>query len=201
MDYLQIQPPIRSLPPFIIFKKTQLRQASLNEIVRALDDMLPEYTHTGIAAEVKLTTEDLTIMADVALMRKALMNLVQNAMDAMPHGGKFSLKTDRVSFNNGSPLENNGHSFGPCGLISLADTGIGMEENLKEKIFEPFFTTKEGDNKGLGLPIASHIIKEHGGIMNVKSTIGQGTVVDVYLPLMWSQIMSAVPIPLLEKFN
>jgi two-component system, cell cycle sensor histidine kinase and response regulator CckA len=201
MVALQKQPQIKSLLPFTINWKPRLMEADLNEIVRTVNDILPEYMHADTITEVELTDENLTVRADIALMRKALINLIQNALDAMPQGGVFVLKTDKVSFNNGSIFGNNGHSFGPCALISLADTGIGIDEYTQKKIFEPFFTTKEGNNKGLGLPVASVIIREHGGIMKLDSVLGEGTVVNVYLPLIWSQMVSTAPIPLPAEWS
>jgi two-component system, cell cycle sensor histidine kinase and response regulator CckA len=196
MKTLQRQPQIKSLPPFTISWKPRLMEADLNEIVRIVIDILPEYMHAETIAKVELTYENLTIKADIALMRRALINLIQNAIDAMPDGGVLVLKTDKVNFSNGAIFGNNGHSLGPCALISLADTGVGIDEDTQKKIFDPYFTTKEGNNKGLGLPIASVIIREHGGIMKLNSVLGEGTVVNVYLPLIWPQMMSTIPIPL-----
>jgi signal transduction histidine kinase len=187
---------IKSLPAFSIYQKFRLKQTDLNEVARTVEGVLPQYIHGNIGAKVILSEKDLTIMADIALMREALINLVENAMDAMPDGGMFSLNTSRVNFENRSIPEGKHDNFGECAFISLADTGIGIDEKIKERIFEPFFTTKTGNGKGLGLPIAYHIIKEHGGSMKVESTPGQGTTINVYLPLAKPEIVNTIPIPL-----
>ena len=190
----QIQ--IKSLPVFSICRKFTLKETDLNEVVRMVEGMLPQYVNGNIGAKVTLSEEDLKIMADIALMQQALINLVKNAVDAMPNGGTFSLNTSRVNFEDESRLNGFNSIAGPCAFVSLADTGVGIDAKTKERIFEPFFTTKTGNGKGLGLPIAYHIIKEHGGSMKVESTPGQGTVISLYLPLAKPERVSMIPIPL-----
>jgi two-component system, cell cycle sensor histidine kinase and response regulator CckA len=195
MESFQTQVPIKSLPAFSVHREFRFKETDLNDIVRTVEGVVPQYMRGDIGAKVTLSEKDLRIMADTVLMQEALVHLVKNAIDAMPDGGTFSLNTNRVNFENATP----GHSddnFGPCAFISLADTGIGIDEKTKERIFEPFFTTKAGNSKGLGLPIAYRIIKEHGGSMKVESTPGQGTAVTVYLPLTRPEIVNMVPIPL-----
>jgi two-component system cell cycle sensor histidine kinase/response regulator CckA len=196
MASFQKQAQIKSLPAFSIYRKPRLKETDLNELVRTVEGLLPHCIHGNIGAKVTLSEKDLKIMADTALMQEALINIVKNAMDAMPDGGIFSLNTSRVSFENRSIPEGNNDNFGSCAFISLSDTGIGIDEKIKERIFEPFFTTKTGNGKGLGLPIAYHIIKEHGGSMKVESTPGQGTAINVYLPLAKPEIVNMIPIPL-----
>ena len=196
MESFQKQVPIKSLPAFSIYRKLRLKETDLNDVVRRVEGMLPHYIHGNIGAKVTLSEENLKIMADASLMQEALINLVKNAIDAMPDGGIFSLNTSRVNFQNRSIPQGNDDNFGACAFISLADTGIGIDERIKERIFEPFFTTKTGNGEGLGLPIAYHIIKEHGGSMKVESTPGQGTAINVYLPLARPGIVNMIPIPL-----
>jgi two-component system, cell cycle sensor histidine kinase and response regulator CckA len=196
IESFQKQVPMQSLPAFNMYRKFRLKETDLNEVARTVEGILPHYMPGNIGAKVTLSEKDLRIMADIALMREALINLVKNAMDAMPDGGTFSLNTKRVNFESRSISEVNDGNFGPCAFISLVDTGIGIEENIRERIFEPYFTTKTGNGKGLGLPVAYHIIKEHGGTMKVESTPGQGTAIHVYLPLATPAIVNMVPIPL-----
>jgi signal transduction histidine kinase len=196
MESFQKQVQIKSLPTFSIYRKFRLKERDLNEVVRMVEGILPQYTHGNIGAKVTLSEEDLKIMADIALMQQALINLVKNAVDAMPNGGTFSLNTSRVNFEDESLLDGFNFIAGSCAFVSLADTGVGIDEKIKEKIFEPLYTTKTGNGKGLGLPIAYHIIKEHGGIMKVESTPGQGTAINVYLPLARPEMVHMIPIPL-----
>jgi signal transduction histidine kinase len=197
MESFQKQIQIKSLPPFGIYRKPRLKEADLNEIARTVDAVLPEYMHADTVAEVALSEKGLAIMADIALLQGALISLVKNAMDAMPDGGVFSLNTGRVNFENRTVLEVNGDNFGPCAFVSLTDTGPGIDAKIEESIFEPFFTTNSGKSKGRGLPIAYHIIKAHGGSMKVESTPGQGTAINLYLPLAKPEIVNKmIPIPL-----
>jgi two-component system cell cycle sensor histidine kinase/response regulator CckA len=191
MNYFQKQAPILLLPAFSIYRKPAMKESDLNGIARLVESALPRFMRGNIGAEVTLAEEDLKIMADTALMQLALTNLVKNAVDAMPDGGLLSLNTRRVRFEGESLF-----AGGPCALLSLTDTGIGIDEKSKERIFEPFFTTKTGSGAGLGLPIAYHIIKEHGGSMNVESIPGQGTTINVYLPLAKREVVNMIPIPL-----
>jgi signal transduction histidine kinase len=191
----QTQVPAKSLPAFSVHREFRLKETDLNDIVRTVEEMLPQYMRGDIGAKVTLSEKDLRIMADTVLMQEALVHLVKNAIDAMPEGGTFSLNTSRLTFENTIPGSSNG-GFGPCAFISLTDTGIGIDDKIKERIFEPFFTTKTGTSKGLGLPMAYHIIKQHGGSMKVESTPGQGTAVTVYLPLTRPEMVNMVPIPL-----
>lgn len=134
-------------------------------------------------------------MADMALMKEALTHLIKNAMDAMPGGGKFSLSINQVNFEIESLLDDDKPVLGACAFVSLADTGVGIDEKIKEKIFEPFFTTKT-DGNGLGLPIAYRIIKQHQGSIKVDSQVGQGTEVNIYLPLTKPEMVNMMTIPL-----
>jgi signal transduction histidine kinase len=173
-----------------------LKETDLNEIARRVSDALPEHMRADTVAKVVLSEEELTIMADFALLQGALIRLVENAMDAMPDGGVFTLNTGRIDFGVESSLDGLNPVAGPCALISVTDTGSGIDARHMEMIFEPFFTTKTGNGKGLGLPTAYRVIKEHGGSMKVESTSGQGTVVNVYLPLTKPEAVNMLPIPL-----
>jgi two-component system, cell cycle sensor histidine kinase and response regulator CckA len=196
MKSFQKQASVLLLPAFSIYRKSAMQEADLNGIARLVESALPRFMRGDISAEVTLSEEDLKIMADTALMQLALTNLVKNAVDAMPNGGLLSLDTRRVHFGGESLFDRFNFVGGSCALLSVADTGIGIDEKTKERIFEPFFTTKAGSGAGLGLPIAYHIIKEHSGSINVGSTPGQGTTINVYLPLAKGEMVSMMPIPL-----
>jgi len=122
------------------------------------------------------------IMADQGQIEQGLLNLYVNAADAMPRGGDLFLKTRKATHRDlmGTPYK---VKPGNYVLISLRDTGVGMDEKTMERIFDPFFTTK-GLSRGTGLGLASvyGIIKAHGGYIDVKSKKGQGTTFSIYLP-------------------
>lgn len=124
------------------------------------------------------------IMADKGQIEQVLMNLVTNARDAMPDGGLLTIKTERFELTEEFV---SAHGFGKPGsfaMISVSDTGSGIDEETKQRIFEPFFTTKEvGIGTGLGLAMVYGIIKKHEGYINVYSEPGKGTTFRIYLPI------------------
>lgn len=187
---------IKSLPPFIYNKKVHLKESDLNEIISGMKSLFPQYADRGIDFKMMLAGTDLRVMADIARMEEVLMHLIRNAGDAMPGGGLLTLKTKKISFDTKSIMVDNGELSGTCAFCSVSDTGTGMDGQTRERIFEPFFTTKDDVNKGLGLAIAYHIIRQHNGSMNVESYPGKGTTVNVYLPLLRIEAYKAKPIPL-----
>ncbi len=111
------------------------------------------------------------------------MNLAANARDAMPKGGTISINTEAVEINRAFIDINGFGREGKYALITVSDTGIGMDEQTREKLFEPFFTTKEvGKGTGLGLAMVYGIIKQHNGFLNVYSEPGLGATFKIYLP-------------------
>jgi signal transduction histidine kinase len=195
MESFQKRFQIKSLTDFSFDKRARLRETDLNEVVKTVERVLPQYVNEDIDVTVTLLEKNLKIMADMALMKEALTHLIKNAMDAMPGGGKFSLSTNQVNFEIESLLDGDNPIVGACVFVSLADTGLGIDKKIKERIFEPFFTTKTNGN-GLGLPIAYRIIKQHQGSIKVDSRVGQGTEVNIYLPLTKPEIVNMMTIPL-----
>ena len=195
MESFQKRFQIKSLTDFSFDKRARLRETDLNEVVKTVERVLPQYVNEDIDVTVTLLEKNLKIMADMALMKEALTHLIKNAMDAMPGGGKFSLSTNQVNFEIESLLDGDNPIVGACVFVSLADTGLGIDKKIKERIFEPFFTTKT-DGNGLGLPIAYRIIKQHQGSIKVDSQVGQGTEVNIYLPLTKPEIVNMMTIPL-----
>ena len=111
------------------------------------------------------------------------MNLVVNAKDAMPSGGKICIRTASVTLDDSHRPENTFIKHGPYVMISISDTGQGMDRDTQARIFEPFFTTKEkGKGTGLGLSTVYGIIKQSGGYVFVQSELGRGTVFTIYFP-------------------
>jgi signal transduction histidine kinase len=129
-----------------------------------------------IELKINLSDKDLPLMADLGQIEQVLMNLTTNARDAMPAGGILTIETELVGMDD-EYIKMHGYGKpGKYALISVSDTGAGMDEKTREKIFEPFFTTKEiGKGTGLGLSIVYGIVKQHGGYINVYSELGKGT--------------------------
>ena len=161
-----------------------LKTADLNEIIRKVERLLARIIGEDIGLKTVLTEKELIIMADTLHIEQVFMNLATNARDAMPGGGRLTIRTDTVDIDHGFIKE---HGFGREGtyaLVSVTDTGPGMDRATREKIFEPFFTTKEvGKGTGLGLSMAYGIIKQHEGYINVNSEQERGTTFRIYLPL------------------
>ncbi|MFA6053961.1 MAG: response regulator [Thermodesulfovibrionales bacterium] len=168
--------------------------ANLNEIIVRIDYLLSRIIGEDIHLQTMLSEEDLIVMADSGQIEQVLMNLATNARDAMPEGGFLSIGTEKIAIDNEFITEHGFGNEGEYALISLTDTGVGMDRETREKIFEPFFTTKEvGKGTGLGLSMVYGIIKQHEGFINVYSEPGMGTTFRIYLPLIEAKVEQIKP--------
>jgi two-component system, cell cycle sensor histidine kinase and response regulator CckA len=192
------QSSFKRLPAFTYNRKIQLKKTDINDVAGALISSLPRYIEDkGVKIEFNLTNERLNIMADTLRMQEALLNLIKNSLDAMPFGGALTIGTKKVNFNNGVYPQRNDKLSAMCAVCSVSDTGKGMDEATLRRALEPFFTSKmAAEQKGLGLPIAYHIIKEHSGSMSMESSPGRGTTIKLYLPLLGIGPERIEPIPL-----
>lgn len=156
----------------------------MNDIVRSTARLLKRLLPEDIELRVNLVDVGIIVNLDVTQMDQVLMNLATNARDAMPHGGSLSIETQVATLDDGFRKI---HGFGwpgRYGLLSVLDSGTGMDEKTRERIFDPFFTTKEvGKGTGLGLASVYGIVKQHEGYITVSSEPGHGTVFRIYLPL------------------
>jgi hypothetical protein len=183
-DNVQKQLMIKSLPPFPIDGTIVLKESNLNEVLRAAETLLPQHINEKIQIKIEIASRHLPVAADAIRMGEALVNLVQNGVEAMSDGGVLRLGTNLVASQDRPPYQTGCCASGACALISVTDTGIGMNSIIKQSMFEPYFTTKQGDHRGLGLPIAYSIIRKHNGCVKVESVPGKGTTIKVYLPLL-----------------
>jgi two-component system, cell cycle sensor histidine kinase and response regulator CckA len=139
-------------------------------------------TRKEIAMHQRLTEDLWTLEVDRGQMEQVLMNLYVNAWHAMPGGGEIYLETENVSLADEETLPF-AIKAGKYVKISVTDTGVGMDEKIRERIFDPFFTTKEmGRGTGLGLAMVYGIIKGHDGMVRVYSEPSRGTTFHIYLP-------------------
>jgi len=164
----------------------------LNELITDFSRMLAHTIGEHIDLKLDLSEGLPPIMADGGALERVLMNLVLNARDAMPDGGDLSIATGVVGFtDDDAPLPVDARR-GEYLRIRVKDTGVGMDESAREHLFEPFFTTKEpGNGTGLGLPMAYGIVRQHEGWIEVDTVQGEGTTVDVFVPVHLGQVMKA----------
>ncbi len=156
----------------------------LNNVIKKFEDLLLRVICEDIKLNIRLTDEDLYVMADRIQIELVLMNLITNSCDVMPKGGEITIKTERVELDD-EFIDMKGYGkTGEYALISVTDTGSGMDDETMSKIFEPFFTTKEsGKGTGLGLSIIFGTMKQHDGYVDVESEVGKGTTFRIYFPL------------------
>jgi signal transduction histidine kinase len=170
----------------------------INEIAKIIQMIIGE----DIEFRVGLSDKTLLVQADPGQIEQVLMNMATNARDAMPHGVCLSVTTRQVVVEKGSEARFDLPESGVYVLISVADTGTGIDRTSMERIFNPFYTTKEdGEGTGLGLSIAHGIIKQHNGSILVSSEPGKGTTFNIYLPLVGGYSLkeeSKIPAPLVN---
>jgi len=171
----------------LLFSRKQIsdkKQVDLNEIVRLVKKFLLRVIGEDIDCTFTLDNETVPVLADAHQLEQVLMNLSTNARDAMPNGGCLTITTELIEFDGAFIAA---HGFGNPGMyavLTVDDTGTGMNEETRLHIFDPFYTTKEvGKGTGLGLSVVYGIIKQHDGYISVSSEPGRGTTFRIYLPL------------------
>jgi CheY-like chemotaxis protein len=173
------------------------RVVDLNDLVRNIDKMLRRIIGEDIRLDIKLARSIPKIEVDPGQIDQVVMNLAVNSRDAMPAGGQLTIETAEVHLNEDYAASHVTPAPGTYALLTISDTGIGMDAATRARIFEPFFTTKvHGKGTGLGLSIVYGIVKQNGGEILVYSEPGQGTVFKVYIP---GARGSAQPLPVSVK--
>jgi len=166
-----------------VSRKAVLQPAVLdpNAIVLGLDRLLRRLVGEHIALHTHLDSEVGTVRADAGQLEQALLNLVSNARDAMPSGGRIDIRVGPISPEQRQRFTLDAQTEWTS--ISVADNGTGMSDDVKAHIFEPFFTTKaRGKGSGLGLALACSMVERAGGEIRVESTLGVGTTMHLLLP-------------------
>jgi two-component system, cell cycle sensor histidine kinase and response regulator CckA len=174
---------VRQLLAFSRRQILEPRNLSLNQTARDVFSLLDKVIGKDIDIKTALSDDLAPVRADPTQIEQVLMNLCVNSRDAMPHGGRLAIETRNAEFSDEDCRHTAGLQPGRFSELRVTDTGIGMDESVREKIFEPFFTTKApGKGTGLGLATVYGIIRQHGGFVLVESELGHGSSFRVFLP-------------------
>lgn len=160
-----------------------------NRLVTRMSELLHRTLGEKIEIEVVLAAGVWGIEVDTAQLESALLNLVVNARDAMPMGGKVTIETANVRIDE---VYSRAHNVpeGQYVCLSVSDTGVGIPHDLLEKVFDPFFTTKQmGQGTGLGLSQVYGFVRQSGGVVRIYSEVNQGTTVRLYLPRFFGDVV------------
>jgi two-component system cell cycle sensor histidine kinase/response regulator CckA len=187
----------RQLLAFSRKQLLELKVVDVNAIVQDMERLLRPLIGEDVQLSTSLAPEAVHTRADAGQLEQVLMNLVVNAKDAMPGGGKLMIHTQPITVDEN---HRRGQTFirpGHYVMLSVGDTGMGMDKETQSRIFEPFFTTKEkGKGTGLGLSTVYGIVKQSGGYVMVQSEKGHGTTFNIYLPRIdGAAEMNAAPVP------
>jgi signal transduction histidine kinase/CheY-like chemotaxis protein len=160
------------------------RRVDLNTLIADFDTLLRRLVRENVELTTTTSAVPLPVLIDPGQIEQVVMNLVINSRDAMPHGGKLTVSTGRADELARRRASDGDLPTGPYALLTVSDTGCGMDAETRAHLFEPFFTTKEpGKGTGLGLATVYGIIRQSGGRVDVHSAQGQGTTFRIALPL------------------
>lgn len=174
---------VRQLLTFSRKVQSNPRPILLNQEIRQIERLLKRTIPKMIDVELNLYEKLWTVCADPVQIGQIIMNLAVNAKDAMPEGGKLLIATRNIVLDEQFCKSHLGSKPGKYALLTIADTGQGMDREVLKHLFEPFFTTKGvGRGTGLGLPMVYGIVKTHGGYIECDSELGKGTLFEIYLP-------------------
>ena len=186
----------RQMLAFSRMQVLQPKVLDLNELIAEMGKLLRRLVREDIEFSLRLGDSLGRIKADPSQLEQVLLNLTVNASDAMPLGGKLTLETQNLFVDSSNAHLHSSVGFGDYVVLTVSDTGHGMDAATKARIFEPFFTTKEpGKGTGLGLATVYGIVKQSGGFIHVDSAPGNGTRFTVYLPQTFEQLDVAPQIP------
>ena len=181
----------RQLLAFSRRQVLQLRDLNINDVVEGMGSMVRRIVGEDVTVELACAPTPLGVQADTGMMEQVILNLVVNARDAMPQGGRLRIETARVEIDGDGARRRPETRKGCFVRLTVADTGTGISAETLPKIFEPFFTTKEfGKGTGLGLATVYGIVQQHKGWISVESEVGVGTQFHMHLPA-----LEGMPLP------
>jgi len=162
-------------------KSIDAQRVNINEVIKNDEEMLAKSLTVRIELQLKLCDSSWTVWLDQSELQDMLINMSINAQHAMPDGGRLSIKTATKTLSNSEGVML-GLAAGDYMLLSITDTGIGMDDTTQEKIFDPFFTTKGDKGTGLGLSQVFGFVERSGGTISVNSILARGTRFEIYFP-------------------
>lgn len=161
----------------------ELKTVDLGELIRRFEGILHRTIRENIKIEVNISSPLSSVRVDAGQIEQVLLNLSINAQDAMPEGGSLVIEAKDIELDESYTSRHPELPPGPYVMLSVSDTGVGMDDQMIEHIFDPFFTTKElGKGTGLGLSTVYGIVKQHGGSIAVYSEKNHGSIFKVFLP-------------------
>jgi PAS domain S-box-containing protein len=170
------------------------QRIDLNDVIDQAQKMLRRMIGEDVELDVRLAEGLREVEIDPAQVDQVLLNLAVNARDAMPHGGRLTISTDNVELTEAFCRGRQGLEPGPHVLIQVNDTGVGMDDETRERIFDPFFTTKDvGKGTGLGLSTVYGVVRQNRGAVDVHSSPGHGATFLLYLPAATSGAPASAP--------
>jgi signal transduction histidine kinase len=173
----------RQMMKFVRREPTHVEAVSLSAVVAELQTLIQRVAGSGVKVEIAVAPGAGAAMLDRERLEHVLLNLVANARDAMPSGGRLTLSTAHVSLDKGEADAIEGATAGSYVVLRVSDTGVGMTSEVRERIFESFFTTKDADHgTGLGLASARRFVAQSRGCITVHSQTGRGTTMSLYFP-------------------
>jgi signal transduction histidine kinase/ActR/RegA family two-component response regulator len=183
----------------LAFSRKQVMQPqviSLSAMAVEMERMLQRLIGEDVSLELRLADDLGAVSADPGQIEQVLMNLVVNARDAMPNGGRVIIETSNVDFSTELSMAELGRPAGQYVQLTVTDTGTGMSPETQANLFEPFFTTKSpGQGTGLGLSTVYGIVKQSGADIHVRSELGRGTTFRIFFPRVEATPAASVPAP------
>lgn len=174
---------VRQLLAFSRKQALEIKSINLNQVLASFESLLDRILRDDIQLELKLSRGVPEILADTGQIEQVVMNLAVNAQDAMPDGGKITIEVGVADLMDNDIEHQQLPHAGRFVVMSISDTGHGMDAETRERIFDPFFTTKgQGEGTGLGLATVYGIIKQHNGNIRVYSEPGMGSVFKIHFP-------------------
>jgi len=174
---------VRQLLAFSRKQTLEYMPVDMNKVITGIDKLLRRAIREDVEIKIIPSLEICTIMADLGQLEQVIMNLAVNAADAMPEGGQLTIETGMAELDDDYAAEHQDVEPGSYVLLTVSDTGCGMDNDTRSHIFEPFFSTKGEQGTGLGLATVYGIVRQHGGCIMTVSEPGEGTTFNVYIPL------------------